>query len=162
MKITGITPCLWFDDQAEEAAQFYTSIFDDSKITKTTRYNDPSAKPSGKAVGSVMTVEFEIAGMTFVALNGGPHFDFSPAVSFQIHCDTQDEVDAVWEKLCDGGEEGRCGWLEDRFGLSWQIVPSQLPALLQHENAQKAKRVTEALMQMNKIDIAMLEQAAES
>jgi predicted 3-demethylubiquinone-9 3-methyltransferase (glyoxalase superfamily) len=151
-----ITPFLWFDGQAEEAAKLYTSIFDNSRILEVSRYNE--AGP-GEA-GSVMTVEFELEGQKFVGLNGGPTYTFTEAVSFVVNCETQDEVDTFWEKLADGGEEGPCGWLKDRFGLSWQIVPSALPRLLTDPDSKKAARVMDAMMKMRKIDIAELDRAA--
>ena len=118
-----ITPCLWFDSQAEEAANFYVSIFKNSKIGNITRYGEAGAKVSGRPKGSVMTVTFEIEGQDFMALNGGPHFKFSEAISFMVNCETQEEIDEMWEKLSDGGEKGQCGWLKDKYGLSWQIAP---------------------------------------
>lgn len=152
-----ITPFLWFNDQAEEAAQLYTSIFDTSKILSVSHYGE--AGPG--TPGSVMTVEFELDGLRFVGLNGGPEFTFTEAVSFQVDCETQDEVDELWAKLSEGGEEGPCGWLKDRFGLSWQIVPNALPRLLQDPDREKANRVMNAMLQMRKIEIAELERAAE-
>jgi predicted 3-demethylubiquinone-9 3-methyltransferase (glyoxalase superfamily) len=151
-----ITPFLWFDDQAEEAAELYTSIFDNSKILNVARYGD--AGP-GKA-GSVMTVEFELEGQKFVALNGGPTYQFTEAVSFVVSCETQDEVDRFWSQLSEGGEEGPCGWLKDRFGLSWQITPAALPRLLSDPDREKANRVMQAMLQMRKIEVAELERAA--
>jgi predicted 3-demethylubiquinone-9 3-methyltransferase (glyoxalase superfamily) len=153
-----ITPFLWFDSEAEEAAKLYTSIFKNSKIVGTTRYGDAGPGPKG----SVMTVAFKLDGQDFVALNGGPQFDFTEAVSFQIDCQTQQEVDYFWQKLTEGGgNAGRCGWLKDRFGLSWQVVPRALPELLQASDAKKAKRVMEAMLQMDKLDIQKLQDAYE-
>jgi predicted 3-demethylubiquinone-9 3-methyltransferase (glyoxalase superfamily) len=152
-----ITPFLWFDDQAEEAAQLYTSLFDNSKIGNIARYGE--AGPGEP--GSVMTVQFELDGQKFVGLNGGPAHQFTEAVSFVVNCETQDEVDDLWAKLSDGGEEGACGWLKDRFGLSWQIVPTALPLLLTDPDRDKANRAMQAMMGMKKIEIAELERAAE-
>ena len=154
-----ITPFLWFNDQAEEAAKFYTSIFKDSKIGKATRYDEEAAKATGQPSGSVMTIEFELEGQRFVALNGGPHFKFTEAVSFVINCETQADVDHFWSKLSAGGEESRCGWLKDKFGLSWQVVPVVLIEMLADKDAAKAKRVMNAMLQMDKIDIATLQKA---
>lgn len=155
-----ITPCLWFDTKAEEAARFYCSIFKDSRMGKISRYVDEGQEIHGKEAGSVMAVEFEIAGQKFVGLNGGPQFKFTEAVSFQVHCDDQEEVDYFWEKLTEGGEEVACGWLKDKYGLSWQIVPKALLEMLSDEPA-RAKRVTKAFMQMKKFDIAALRRAYE-
>ena len=152
-----ITPFLWFDGQAEEAAEHYTSVFDNSKVLKVFRYGEAGrGEPD-----SVMTVEFELEGQKFVGLNGGPEFQFTEAVSFQISCETQDEVDHFWSKLSEGGEEGPCGWLKDRFGLSWQIIPTALMRLLGDPDREKANRVMSAMLQMRKIEIAELERAAE-
>ena len=150
-----ITPFLWFDHQAEEAANFYVSVFRGSRILNVARYGDAGPGPKG----SVMTIEFELAGQRFVALNGGPQFTFSPAISFVVNCETQEEVDALWEKLSAGGEEQRCGWLEDRYGVSWQIVPTILPRLLTDKDPEKAQRVMKAMLAMDKIDISVLERA---
>ena len=153
-----ITPFLWFNDNAEEAAKFYTSIFRDSKILTTTRYGEAGPAPAG----SVMTVKFEVAGQQFVALNGGPHFTFSEAVSFVINCDTQEEIDAFWEKLsADGGEKSRCGWLKDRFGVSWQVVPAALAEMVSADEPQRSDRVMQALLQMDKLDLRALQAAFE-
>ena len=152
-----ITPFLWFDDQAEEAAQLYTSLFHNSKIGNIARYGE--AGPGEP--GSVMTVQFELDGQKFVGLNGGPAHQFTEAVSFVVNCETQDEVDELWAKLSDGGQEGPCGWLKDRFGLSWQIVPTALPRLLTDPDREKANRAMQAMMGMKKIEIAELERAAE-
>ena len=151
-----ITPCLWFDTEGEDAATFYTSIFPNSKILDVSRYGDAGPRPAG----TVMTVDFELDGQKFLALNGGPEFTFSEAISFQVHCEDQDEVDAYWTKLSEGGEEGPCGWLKDRFGLSWQIVPTRLPELLGDPDREKAQRVMACMLGMRKIDIADLERAA--
>jgi len=152
-----ITPCLWFDTQAEEAARFYASVFKNSKIGKISRYGKEGFEIHGKEAGTVMTAEFEIAGQKFLALNGGPQFKFNEAVSFQVHCETQEEIDYFWSKLAEGGQEGPCGWLKDKFGLSWQVIPTALPQLLTDENA--AQRVMKSMLQMRKIDIAALKRA---
>ena len=154
-----ITPCLWFDDQAEEAVKFYASIFKNSKIKSITRYSEDAAKVSGRPKGSVLTVAFKLAGQEFLALNGGPIFKFTEAVSFIVNCKTQAEVDRLWEKLSEGGEKGQCGWLKDKYGLSWQIVPTMLSKMLQDKDARKSERVMSALLQMKKLDIKRLEQA---
>jgi|SRR3954452_19066382 len=151
-----ITPFLWFDNQAEEAARFYTSIFKKSKIGKITRYGDPGPGPKG----SVMTITFNLEGIEFVALNGGTHYKITPAISFVIDCKTQKEIDYYWKKLTEGGEEIQCGWLTDKFGVSWQVVPSGLGDLLTDKNPQKAKRAMEAMLQMQKLDIKQLKEAA--
>jgi predicted 3-demethylubiquinone-9 3-methyltransferase (glyoxalase superfamily) len=157
-----IKPFLWFDNQAEEAANLYTSIFKNSKIGSITRYDKAAAQASGRPAGSAMTVEFELEGQRFVGLNGGPIFKFTEAVSFAVSCETQEEVDYFWNKLtADGGAESQCGWLKDKFGLSWQIVPKILPELLKDKDAAKAHRVMKAMLQMKKIDIAKLKEAAE-
>jgi predicted 3-demethylubiquinone-9 3-methyltransferase (glyoxalase superfamily) len=150
-----ITPFLWFDTQAEEAAKFYISIFRNSKITGTTRYGEAGPGPKG----SVMTVTFNLDGQDFVALNGGPQFKFTEAVSLVVNCETQQEVDEFWEKLSAGGEKSQCGWLKDKFGLSWQIVPTVLGQLLQDKDPAKSRRVMEAMLQMDKLDIKKLKQA---
>jgi predicted 3-demethylubiquinone-9 3-methyltransferase (glyoxalase superfamily) len=151
-----ITPCLWFDTEGEEAARFYTSVFPNSKIVEIARYG--SAGP--RAEGTVMTVSFELEGQEFVALNGGPDFTFNEAISFQVNCETQDEVDGYWSKLSEGGEEGPCGWLKDRFGVSWQIVPIVLSELLADSDREKSQRVMAAMLKMRKIEIDALERAA--
>jgi len=156
-----ITPFLWFDDKAEEAVNFYTSIFKNSKIRSVIRYGKEGAAVSGRPEGTAMTVTFELEGQEFIALNGGPHFTFSPAISFFVNCKTQQEVDELWEKFSAGGEKQRCGWLKDKYGVSWQIVPTVLGELLQDKDAEKSKRVMTAMLQMDKIDIAGLKQAAE-
>jgi|SRR5207302_1032655 len=150
-----ITPFLWFDDKAEEAAKFYVSIFPNSKVLDVTRYGDAGPGPKG----TVMTARFELNGQEFTALNGGPLFKFTEAVSFVVNCETQKEVDYFWEKLLEGGEKSRCGWLKDKYGLSWQIVPTVLFELMQGEDAAKSQRVVKALLQMDKIDIQRLKQA---
>jgi predicted 3-demethylubiquinone-9 3-methyltransferase (glyoxalase superfamily) len=152
-----ITPFLWFDNQAEEAANFYVSIFKNSKIVKVARYGEAGPGPKGSA----MTVAFQLNGQEFIALNGGPHFKFTEAISFSVDCQTQDEVDEFWEKLSAGGEEGQCGWLKDKYGLSWQVNPAILGELLSDPDPQKSKRVMEAMLKMKKIDIKTLKQAAE-
>jgi len=156
-----ITPFLWFDDQAEEAVKFYTSIFKNSKIVGVARHGEEGAKVSGRLQGTVMTVTFQLDGQEFIALNGGPHFTFSPAISFFVSCETQEEVDELWDKLSEGGEIEQCGWLKDKYGVSWQIVPTVLGELLNDPDPVKSKRVMKAMLQMNKIDIAKLKQAYE-
>jgi predicted 3-demethylubiquinone-9 3-methyltransferase (glyoxalase superfamily) len=155
-----LTPCLWFDTQAEEAANFYTSIFKDSQIKAISRYGEAGRDVHGKPPGSVMVVEFEIEGQTFTALNGGPHFKFNEAVSFQVMCATQDEIDYFWERLSQGGQEGQCGWLKDRYGLSWQVVPSVLPELMSNAAGAGRDRMIDAVMRMKKFDLEALKQAA--
>jgi predicted 3-demethylubiquinone-9 3-methyltransferase (glyoxalase superfamily) len=152
----NLTPCLWFDTEGEEAANFYTSVFPNSKILDIARYGSAGPRPEG----SVMTVSFELDGQEFLALNGGPQFTFSEAISFQVSCKNQEEVDAYWSKLSEGGEEGPCGWLKDKFGLSWQIVPTALPELLGDPDKEKAQRVMAAMLEMKKIEIGELERAA--
>lgn len=152
-----ITPCLWFDTQGEEAAEFYTSIFENSKIVNVTRYGPAGPRPEG----TVMTVDFELDGQPLVALNGGPEFQFDEAISLQVSCETQDEVDWYWNRLSEGGEEGPCGWLKDKYGLSWQIVPRILPELVGSADPEKSQRAIEAMFQMRKLDIATLQRAAE-
>jgi predicted 3-demethylubiquinone-9 3-methyltransferase (glyoxalase superfamily) len=152
-----ITPFLWFDTQAEEAAKFYVSVFKNSKILAITRYGDAGPGPKG----SVMTVRFQLDGQDFIALNGGPHFKFTEAISFSVDCKTQAEVDEFWEKLSAGGEEGPCGWLKDKYGLSWQMVPTALGQMLTDPDAGKSKRVMEAMLKMKKIDIQALRRAYE-
>lgn len=157
-----ITPFLWYDDKAEEAANLYCSIFKNSKVGKVTRYDEASSKAAGRPPGSAMTVEFELDGQKLVALNGGPHFKFTEAVSFVINCESQEEVDYFWDKLtADGGAESQCGWLKDKYGLSWQVVPTVLPELLQSKDAEKSHRAMKAMLQMKKIDIPALQRAAE-
>ncbi len=152
-----IIPFLWFNDQAEQAASFYVSIFKNSKITKVSRYGDAGPGPKG----SVMVVEFELDGQTFLALNGGPQFKFTEAISFSVDCKTQKEVDEFWEKLSQGGEQGPCGWLKDKFGLSWQVNPAILGEMLSDPDREKSKRVMEAMLKMNKIVIEDLQRAYE-
>jgi predicted 3-demethylubiquinone-9 3-methyltransferase (glyoxalase superfamily) len=156
-----ITPCLWFDTQAEDAAKFYTSIFRNSRIGRISRYGKEGHEIHGRPEGSVLTVEFEINGQTFTALNGGPLFKFNEAVSFQVFCESQEELDHYWEKLSRGGDAKaqQCGWLKDRYGVSWQIVPTALAAMLQDKDRRKSERVMKELLQMKKLDIARLEQA---
>jgi predicted 3-demethylubiquinone-9 3-methyltransferase (glyoxalase superfamily) len=151
-----LTPCLWFDTEGEAAATFYTSVFPNSKILDVARYGDAAPRPAG----TVMTVTFELDGLTFTALNGGPDFTFNEAISFQVSCETQEEVDRFWNALSEGGEEGPCGWLKDKFGVSWQIIPTALPRLLGDPDREKAQRVMQAMLQMGKIEIGALEQAA--
>ena len=155
-----ITPCLWFDTQAEEAAKFYTSVFGNSRIKQISRYGEAGREVHGKAPGSVMVVEFEIEGHTFTALNGGPHFKFNEAVSFQVMCDTQDEIDHFWSKLSEGGAEGQCGWLKDKFGLSWQVVPSALPQMMTEAKGARLDRMMNAVMTMKKFDLEALKAAS--
>jgi predicted 3-demethylubiquinone-9 3-methyltransferase (glyoxalase superfamily) len=155
MRADGLTTCLWFDGQAEEAARYYVSIFESSRVGKVSRYTEAGPGPAG----SVMTVEFELSGQKFLGLNGGPQFTFNEAISFQIFCDDQDEVDYYWGKLTEGGEEGPCGWLKDRYGVSWQVIPAVLVDLVGDPDPEKAKRATEAMLGMTKFDIAALERA---
>ena len=157
-----ITPFLWFDQEAEEAVKFYTSIFKNSKIGRILRYDKQAAKASGRPAGSVLTIEFELEGQKFVALNGGPQFKFNESVSFVVNCETQEEVDRVWEKLSEGGAEVQCGWLKDKFGLSWQIVPTVLPELLGGPDPERSGRVMKALMTMKKLDIPTLQKAYDN
>jgi predicted 3-demethylubiquinone-9 3-methyltransferase (glyoxalase superfamily) len=157
-----ITPCLWFDTTAEDAAKFYCAIFDNSRITSISRYGEEGHEIHGKPAGSVMAVAFELEDQKFSALNGGPQFKFDEAISFQVHCKDQGEVDYYWGKLtADGGTEGPCGWLKDRFGLSWQVVPAVLYDMLTHKDHAASQRVTKAFLQMKKFDIAALERAFE-
>lgn len=150
-----VTPCLWFDGQAEEAARFYTSVFKNSKIKSTTYWGNTGPGPKG----SVLTVLFDLDGAEFMALNGGPEFKFSEAISFSVECKDQREIDEYWEKLSTGGEKGQCGWLKDKFGVSWQVEPKVLPQMLSDKDQAKADRVMTAMMEMHKIDIATLERA---
>ena len=158
-----ISPCLWFDDQGEEAAKFYTSIFKDSKIGDVTRYGKEGYEIHGREEGTVMTVEFEIEGQKFLALNGGPIFKFNEAISFQVYCETQEEVDYYWEKLSEGGDEKaqQCGWLKDKYGVSWQIVPIILIKMLKDKDSEKSQKVMKAMLQMHKLDISTLKKAYE-
>lgn len=155
-----ITPFLWFDNQAEEAVKFYTSIFKNSKIGIVTRYDEAGAAASGRPSGSVMTAAFQLEGQDFVALNGGPFFKFTEATSFVVHCESQEEIDYYWTKLSEGGDEKaqQCGWLKDRYGLSWQIYPPVLGKMLQDTDHEKSKRVMQAMLQMKKIDLNILKQ----
>src|SRR5882757_9794724 len=155
-KITKITPFLWFDGQAEEAVNLYVSIFKNSKIGAVSRYGDAGPGPKG----SVMVVSFELDGQGFTALNGGPQFKFSPAISFVVNCETQAEIDEFWDKLSEGGRKDQCGWLQDKYGLSWQIVPTVLGKLLSGGDSEKSNRVMKVMLQMTKLDIQALEQAA--
>lgn len=159
--INKIVPCLWFDNQAEEAASFYVSIFENSRVTNVSRYGKEGQEIHGRAPGSVMTVAFELEGQPFTALNGGPLFKFNEAVSLQVMCGTQEEIDRLWSKLGEGGpvEAQQCGWLKDKYGLSWQIVPSMLPELMTDPDQSKADRVMKALLRMKKLDIAELKKA---
>lgn len=161
--LTKITPCLWFDSEGEEAAKFYTGIFPNSKIGEISRYGEEGKEFHGKEPGTALTVAFELDGQKFTALNGGPKFKFTEATSFQINCEMQAEVDHYWEKLAEGGEPRaqQCGWVKDKFGLSWQVVPTVLPKLLSGPDQAKAGRVMQAMLQMKKLDIATLEAAAE-
>jgi len=154
-----ITPFLWFDHQAEEAATFYVSIFKNSRIGSVARYDGEAAAASGQPKGSVMTVAFELDGQCFTALNGGPMFKFTEAISLVVNCETQDEIDHFWSKLSGGGQEVQCGWLKDRFGVSWQVVPAVLPELLQDKDPDKTRRVMAAIMKMKKLDIDVLKRA---
>ena len=153
----NITPFLWFDDKAEEAMNFYVSIFKNSKVGSVTRYGEAGPGPKG----TVMTATFELDGQGFIALNGGPHFKFTEAISFSVDCKTQEEVDELWERLSQGGQKSQCGWLKDKYGLSWQIVPSVLGELLGDKDPEKSKRVMQAMLKMTKLDIRTLKQAYE-
>jgi predicted 3-demethylubiquinone-9 3-methyltransferase (glyoxalase superfamily) len=154
-----VTPFLWFDNQAEEAVNFYVSIFKNSRIVSIARYGEAGEKVAGRPKGSVMTVAFQLSGQDFTALNGGPHFKFTEAISLVVNCESQAEVDEFWEKLSKDGQEGRCGWLKDKYGLSWQIVPRVLVELLQDKDPAISERVMNAMLQMKKIDIENLWQA---
>ena len=156
-----LTPCLWFDSNAEEAVKFYTSIFKKSKIKKIARYTEEGYEIHGRPAGTVMTIEFELNGQTFTALNGGPVFRFNEAISFEVNCKTQEELDYYWEKLSKGGDEKaqQCGWLKDKYGVSWQIVPTVLGDMLQDKDTERSSRVMKALLQMKKLDIKTLKQA---
>jgi predicted 3-demethylubiquinone-9 3-methyltransferase (glyoxalase superfamily) len=151
-----ITPCLWFDTEGEEAAKFYTSVFPNSRIVDVARYGEAGPRPAG----TVMVVSFELDGQKFTALNGGPQFTFDEAISFQVSCETQEEVDAFWSALSEGGEEGPCGWLKDKFGVSWQIIPTALSRLLGDPDREKSQRAMQAMLKMKKIEIDVLERAA--
>jgi len=157
--IQMIAPCLWYDTQAEEAANFYVSIFDNSRIIRVLHYSEAGFEIHGKPAGSILTVEFELNGQRFTALNGGPQFKFSEAISLEVTCETQQEIDYYWDKLVEGGEEGPCGWLKDKFGLSWQITPAILSEMLSDENKQKTHRVMDAFLQLKKLDIATIKKA---
>jgi predicted 3-demethylubiquinone-9 3-methyltransferase (glyoxalase superfamily) len=159
ISVKAIMPCLWFDTQAEEAASHYVSIFPKSKLGKITRYGHEGKEIHGKPRGSVLTVEFELEGIRFLALNGGPLFKFDEAVSFQVLCETQADIDYFWSKLTQGGSEGPCGWLKDKFGLSWQVAPTILNEMLQDPDAARADRAMRSLLQMHKFDIAALKKA---
>lgn len=152
-----ITPNLWFDTEAEEAAAFYTSVFKDSRIVNVARYTEAGPRPAG----TVMIVEFELDGRRFIAINGGPQFKFDEAVSFQINCESQDEVDYYWQRLSEGGKEGQCGWLKDRYGLSWQVTPAGMEELFAGPDPERARRAMQAMLGMGKLDIAALRSAAE-
>jgi len=154
-----ISPFLWFDNQAEEAANFYVSVFENSRIKAVSRYGEAGREVHGREQGSVMVVDFELDGQSFAALNGGPLFKFNEAVSFQVNCDSQAEIDHFWSVLTEGGRESQCGWLKDRFGLSWQVVPSQLPQIMSGGDAARQDRVMRAVMGMKKFDIAALQRA---
>lgn len=155
-----ITPFLWFNDKAEEAANFYVSVFKNSKIGTVSRYGSDGAEMSGKEVGTVMTVSFQLDGQEFIALNGGPMFKFTEAISLVVSCESQEEIDEYWEKLSEGGEKSRCGWLKDKYGLSWQVVPTVLGELMKSGDAAKSQRVMAALLQMDRLDIETLKLAA--
>jgi predicted 3-demethylubiquinone-9 3-methyltransferase (glyoxalase superfamily) len=157
-----ITPFLWFDEQAEAAVKFYTGIFKKSKILNTARYSESAAKASGRKKGSVMTIAFELNGQKFIALNGGPHFKFTGAVSFVVSCKNQAEVDYYWKKLSTGGKEVQCGWLKDKYGLSWQVVPDMLGRLMSGKDPARAQRVMQAVLKMTKLDIKKLKEAYEN
>ena len=157
-KLNKITPCLWFDTQGEEAAKFYTSIFNNSRIVEVTRYGSAGPRPEGM----VMVVSFELDGQPFIALNGGPEFTFDEAISFEVNCDSQEEVDEFWTKLSAGGEESVCGWLKDKYGVSWQIVPTILNELIRDPDPERAQRAMKAILGMKKLDVAELKRAADS
>jgi predicted 3-demethylubiquinone-9 3-methyltransferase (glyoxalase superfamily) len=157
--VQKITPFLWFDGNAEKAVKFYLSVFKNSRILDVVRYGEAGAKVSGRSKGSVMTVKFQLDGQEFVALNGGPHFKFTEAISFVVNCKTQNEVDELWDKLSSGGKKRQCGWLKDKFGISWQIVPTALIDMLRDTNSGKSERVMQAVLQMGKINIKHLKRA---
>jgi predicted 3-demethylubiquinone-9 3-methyltransferase (glyoxalase superfamily) len=161
--VKPITPCLWFDNQAEEAARYYTGIFKNSKIGAISRYGEAGKEAHGQKAGTVMVVEFELNGQPFTALNGGPVFKFNEAISFQIMCQTQEEIDHYWNKLSEGGDKNaqQCGWVKDKFGLSWQVVPTVLGEMMSNPDKEKAGRAMEAMLQMKKLDIAELKRAFE-
>ena len=155
--MTKITPCLWFDTEGEEAATFYTGIFENSRILEVVRYGSAGPRPEGM----VMMVNFELDGQKFIALNGGPEFTFNEAISFQVHCESQQEVDGFWTKLSEGGEEGPCGWLKDKYGVSWQIIPTALDELVSDPDPERSQRAMKAMLTMSKIDIAELQRAVD-
>ncbi|MEO8386242.1 MAG: VOC family protein [Betaproteobacteria bacterium] len=159
--IQKIAPCLWFDDQAEEAANYYVSIFKNAKIANISRYSEVGHEIHGRPAGSVLTVAFELDGQNFTALNGGPLFKFNEAISFQINCETQEEVDYYWERLGDGGDEKaqQCGWLKDKYGVSWQVVPMVLPMMISDQDSEKSKRAMAAMLKMKKLNIEELQRA---
>lgn len=163
MRLQKITPCLWFDTQAEEAAQYYCSVFRNSRILRISRYGEAGHEIHGKPAGSILTVAFELDGQAFTALNGGPVFKFNEAISLQVNCDTQEELDHYWDRLSAGGDETaqQCGWLKDRYGVSWQIVPTVLPDMMTDADPRKTDRVMTALLKMKKLDIAKLKRAYE-
>ncbi len=156
----GFSTCLWFDNQAEEAARFYTSVFKNSRVGSISHYGESGSKASGRPKGSVMMVEFEIAGQKFLGLNGGPHFKFSEAISLMVGCENQQEIDEYWAKLSEGGSEGQCGWLKDKYGLSWQVVPTAMGEMMQENDAEKLERVMAAVLTMRKLDLAVLKRAS--
>lgn len=156
-----ITPCLWFNDNAEEAVDFYRSVFKNSKITSTARYGEAGAAASGRPKGSVMTIVFELDGQEFMALNGGPHFKFTPAISLMVNCKRQAELDEYWGKLSEGGATQQCGWLTDKYGVSWQIVPAALGQMVQDSEPERSERVMKAILQMEKLDLQTLQEAYE-
>ena len=156
-----ITPCLWFDNQAEEAVNFYISIFKNSKIMNVARYGEAGAEAAKRPKGTVMIITFQLESQELMALNGGPVFTFSPAISLLVNCETQEEINGLWDRLSEGGEKGQCGWLKDKYGVSWQIVPSILGKMMLDKNAEKTEKVMKAMLQMNKIDIKTLKQAYE-
>jgi len=156
-----ISPCLWFDNQAEEAVNFYVSVFKNSRIVNVARYGEAGAEASGRPKGTVMIIAFQLEGQEFLALNGGPVFTFSPAISLLVNCEMQEEVDDLWDTLSEGGEKEPCGWLKDKYGLSWQVIPTVLGKLLQDKDPMKSKRVMQAMLQMTKIDTKTLMQAYE-
>jgi predicted 3-demethylubiquinone-9 3-methyltransferase (glyoxalase superfamily) len=159
--VQKIAPCLWFDKQAEEAAKFYVSVFKGSKIIRTSHYSEAGQETHGQLPGTVMTVEFELVGQRYTALNGGPAFKFNEAVSLQVYCDTQDEIDTLWQQLSEGGDKRsqQCGWLKDKYGLSWQIVPTVLAELIDDQKSPASKRALEAMLEMKKLDIAAIKRA---
>lgn len=154
-----ITPCLWFDNKAEEAARFYVSLIKNSRIGSITRYGEEGAGASGRQAGTVMTVTFQLNGQDFMALNGGLQFTFSPAISLVVNCETQEEIDTLWDRLSEGGEKNVCGWLKDKYGVSWQIVPAVLGEMMQDKDPEKSERVMKAILQMTKLDIMELQRA---